>query len=104
MGSLADASCSLPGVPPTGKELRVPFIAVVCVRGDRLFHEHIWWDQACALRQIGVLPDTVPWGEGQNLRLPVAGGEAADKLENENMPCNEMLSAKYGVIPAHQLP
>lgn len=28
----------LPGVPPTGKKLSVPMIAVVNVRGDRLYN------------------------------------------------------------------
>lgn len=35
--------CRLPGVPPTGKHVRVPFVAVVNVRGDKLYHEHIYW-------------------------------------------------------------
>jgi carboxymethylenebutenolidase len=33
----------LPGVPPLGRQLEIPMIAVVNVRGDRLYHEHIWW-------------------------------------------------------------
>lgn len=33
----------LPGVPPSGSKLRIPMIAVVNIRGDRLYHEHIWW-------------------------------------------------------------
>jgi carboxymethylenebutenolidase len=33
----------LPGVPPSGNQLEIPMIAVVNVRGDRLYHEHIWW-------------------------------------------------------------
>lgn len=33
----------LPGVPPSGKKLEIPMMAVVNIRGDRLYHEHIWW-------------------------------------------------------------
>lgn len=33
----------LPGVPPTGKHIEIPMMAVVNIRGDRLYHEHIWW-------------------------------------------------------------
>ncbi|KAF8192419.1 hypothetical protein BJ912DRAFT_260489 [Pholiota molesta] len=46
----------LPNVPPTGKKLSIPMMAVVNIRGDRLYNEHIWWDHATALRQAGILP------------------------------------------------
>ncbi|KAI5922946.1 hypothetical protein F4810DRAFT_710984 [Camillea tinctor] len=51
----------LPGIPPTHKPLRLPFTAVVCLRGDRLYHEHISWDQGTALRQLGLLPEYLPF-------------------------------------------
>lgn len=54
---LADAQSRVPGVPPTGKLLEVPFTSIVNIRGDRLFHEHIAWDQATLLRQLGLLPE-----------------------------------------------
>jgi carboxymethylenebutenolidase len=38
----------LPGVPPTGKRVEIPFIAVVNIRGDRLYHEHICASLAAA--------------------------------------------------------
>lgn len=47
----------MPGVPPTNKPLEVPFTSVVNIRGDRLYHEHIAWDQATLLRQLGLLPE-----------------------------------------------
>lgn len=58
-----------PGVPPTYKYVEIPMMAVVNVRGDRLYHEHITWDSATALRQIGALPEKV--------QLVVGGGEKA---------------------------
>ncbi len=61
----------LPGVPPTGKYVEVPTVAIVNFRGDKLYHEHIYWDQASVLMQIGLLE---PAG------LPVAGVETAKKL------------------------
>ncbi|KAF5527306.1 hypothetical protein CGCA056_v001383 [Colletotrichum aenigma] len=84
----------LPGVPPTGKHLSIPFTSVVNVRGDHLHHEHIAWDQATALRQLGLLPDYLPFpyqinGSGPSsdkkfeYRLPVAGVESAHKLVDE---------------------
>ncbi|CEN59628.1 hypothetical protein ASPCAL02073 [Aspergillus calidoustus] len=84
----------LPGLPPTNVPLRIPFMAVVNIRGDRLYHEHITWDQATVLRQLEILPNYLPFpyptpsiaGEGARLecRVPVAGAEAAQKATNKN--------------------
>ncbi|SJL03207.1 related to dienelactone hydrolase and related enzymes [Armillaria ostoyae] len=76
----------LPAVPPTGKRLEIPMLGVVNVRGDRLYHEHIWWDQGTALLQSGLIPTHVPFPleDGkQMLRLPVAGQECVRLLVNE---------------------
>ncbi|KIJ56457.1 hypothetical protein M422DRAFT_110254, partial [Sphaerobolus stellatus SS14] len=85
----------LPGVPPSGNKLEIPMMSVVNVRGDRLYHEHIWWDQATALRQAGVLPTHLPYpypNGGNTLRLPVTGTEAARLLADEtDGKSNEML-------------
>jgi carboxymethylenebutenolidase len=72
----------LPGVPPTGKYVEVPTIAVVAFRGDKICHEHIYWDQASVLVQIGLLD---PKG------LPVAGIETARKLVDETRPSNTLM-------------
>ena len=32
----------LPGIPPTGKKVEIPLVAIVCIRGDKLYHEHIY--------------------------------------------------------------
>jgi len=72
----------LPGVAPTGKYVEIPLVAIVCFRGDKLYNEHIYWDQASVLVQIGVLD---PKG------LPVAGMETANKLLNEQLPSNTLM-------------
>lgn len=84
----------LPGVPPTGRKLEIPFTSVVGLRGDRLCHEHIHWDQGTAMRQAGLLPEWVKF-EGEiegrkakdgmrfEVRLPTAGVETARKLADE---------------------
>lgn len=72
----------VPGIEPTGKYVEVPFVAVVKFRGDKLYHEHIYWDQATVLVQLGVLD---PKG------LPVAGRETAAKLLDETLPSNELM-------------
>ena len=73
----------LPGVPPTGKYVEIPLIAVVQFRGDKLYNEHIYWDQATALVQLGLLD---PKG------LPVAGIETARKIRDESLPANTLMS------------
>jgi carboxymethylenebutenolidase len=72
----------LPGVPPTGRRVEIPLVAIVGFRGDKLYHEHIYWDQASVLVQIGLLD---PKG------LPVAGAETAAKLRDETRPSNTLM-------------
>jgi carboxymethylenebutenolidase len=72
----------LPGVPPTGKRVEVPLLAVVKFRGDKLYHEHIYWDQASVLVQVGLLDAKL---------LPVAGIEQARKLLDETLPSNALM-------------
>lgn len=73
----------LPGVPPTGKYVEIPLVAIVKFRGDKLCHEHIYWDQASVLVQIGLLDP-----EG----LPVAGRDTARKLLDETLPSNTLMA------------
>ncbi|KAI0348365.1 NTF2-like protein [Trametopsis cervina] len=61
----------LPGVKPTGKPLELTVVGIVAFRGDKLTFEHIYWDQASALVQLGLIE---PNG------LPVAGVEVARKV------------------------
>ncbi|MHA1536371.1 MAG: dienelactone hydrolase family protein [Alphaproteobacteria bacterium] len=73
----------LPGVAPTGLRVEVPLVAIVNFRGGKLYHEHIYWDQASVLVQIGLLD---PKG------LPVAGSETARKLVDETLPSNALMA------------
>ena len=91
----------LPGVPPTGKKVEIIVVAVVCVRGEKLYHEHIHWDQASVLVQIGLLdPTLVPKtfktteaGKEKDVkRLPVVGAEGARKVVDEDQgKSNELM-------------
>ncbi|OTP67870.1 dienelactone hydrolase family protein [Caballeronia sordidicola] len=72
----------LPGLKPTGKYFEVPMLAVICFRGDKLYNEHIYWDQASVLVQIGVLDPT---------GLPVAGIQTAKKMVDETLPTNTLM-------------
>ena len=61
----------LPGIAPTGRRVEVPLVAIVHFRDGKLAHEHIYWDQASVLKQIGLLDDPA---------LPVFGAETARKV------------------------
>ncbi len=73
----------LPGIAPTGKYVEIPLVAIVKFRGEKIYHEHIYWDQASVLVQIGLLD---PKG------LPVAGQETARKLVDEALPSNALMA------------
>ena len=45
----------LPNVPVTGRRVEVAAAAIIRFRGSKIAHEHIYWDQATALSQLGVL-------------------------------------------------
>jgi carboxymethylenebutenolidase len=72
----------LPGVPPTGKYVEVALVGIITFRGGKLAHEHIYWDQASVLAQIGLLDPT---------GLPVAGAAAARKVLDPSLPSNELM-------------
>jgi len=72
----------LPGVAPTGKRVEVPLVAIVRFREGKLAHEHIYWDQASVLVQIGLLDPA---------KLPVTGIESARKVFDPTLPANELM-------------
>lgn len=95
----------LPGVPPTGKRVEVLVVSIVTVRGGKLYSEHVYWDQASVLVQIGLLdPRLVPEKAKQKLgveELPVVGRAAARRLlrgskdGTEGEADNELLPGWY---------
>jgi carboxymethylenebutenolidase len=73
----------LPGIKPTGKYVQIPLVAIVRFRGDKIHSEHIYWDQASVLVQIGVLDAKL---------YPTAGVETAKKAFDENLPSNTLMA------------
>ena len=71
----------LPGIPPTGKRVEFPFVVIVQFEGDKVAHEHLYWDQASVLVQVGLL----------DRKLPVRGGEIAAQVQNPSQPMNELI-------------
>jgi len=72
----------LPGIAPTGKSVEIAMVAVVRFRDSKLAHEHIYWDQASVLVQLGLLDDR---------SLPVAGRETASNALNPRLPSNALI-------------
>jgi carboxymethylenebutenolidase len=72
----------LPGLAPTGKRVEIPLVAIVQFRDGKLAHEHIYWDQASVLVQLGLLDPAT---------LPVAGRETARKALDPRLPSNALI-------------
>jgi hypothetical protein len=84
----------LPGVPPTGKAVQIAIVSIIAVRGGKLVSEHVYWDQASVLVQIGALdPSNISKAMSSKgcKKLPIVGAEAAkkildvDKVETNNL-------------------
>ena len=73
----------LPAVPPTGRAVRLPVCVVVKFEGNKVAHEHIYWDHASLLMQVGLL---------DSAELPVTGAEQAENLfDPRARPTNELM-------------
>lgn len=71
----------LPGVEPTGRRVEIPVVVVMGFDGDRVASEHVYWDQASLLCQVGLID-----GKG----LPVTGSVQAQALQDPSVPLNEL--------------
>eukprot|EP00414_Alexandrium_minutum_P004624 CAMPEP_0113818502 /NCGR_PEP_ID=MMETSP0328-20130328/272_1 /TAXON_ID=39455 /ORGANISM="Alexandrium minutum" /LENGTH=204 /DNA_ID=CAMNT_0000786437 /DNA_START=247 /DNA_END=862 /DNA_ORIENTATION=+ /assembly_acc=CAM_ASM_000350 len=77
----------VPRVPPTGLTLHFPLVAIVYFEEEKgrwsIVREHIYWDQATVLVQLGVLDAS---------GLDVSGAEQARKiLDVDAEPSNQIL-------------
>lgn len=70
-----------PGIEPTGRKLAVPHVGIVAFEGGKISSEHIYWDQATVLLQLGLLDDG----------LPVLSNTQCDRLLDENAPVNQLI-------------
>ena len=76
----------LPGVTPTGRRVQLAFCVVVGFDDGKVAHEHIYWDQASLLVQVGLL---------ERAGLPVTGAEqAANVLDPRAQPLNELIRTR----------
>ncbi len=72
----------LPGIAPTGRSVVLPHVVIMGIVDGKVTYEHIYWDQASLLVQIGVLDP-----EG----LPVCGREQAARLLDPTLPSNTLI-------------
>lgn len=61
----------LPGLEPTGKYVEIPHVVIMKFKNNKISHEHIYWDQASVLLQIGLLKPE---------KIPITGAEQTKKL------------------------
>ncbi len=76
----------LPGVPPSGKQVELPVVVVMKFEGGKIAHEHIYWDQASLLVQVGLLDP---------VSLPAVGAEQARALQDRSQPLNGLLQGRW---------
>src|ERR1700716_3292179 len=67
----------LPGIAPTHRKIEVPLVVVAHFRDGKLAHEHIYWDQASVLVQLGLIDVAT---------LPVCGADPARKALDPSLP------------------
>jgi len=72
----------LPGIAPTGKRVEVALVVIVRFRDGKLAHEHIYWDQASVLAQLGLIDAA---------KLPVASADSARKVLDPTLPANALI-------------
>jgi len=72
----------LPGIPLTGVRVEVALVVIVQFREGKLAHEHIYWDQALVLAQLGLLDPQ---------KLPIAGVESAKKVLDPALPASALI-------------
>ena len=70
------------GIAPTGRKAELPHVVVVGFESGKVAYEHIYWDQASLLVQIGLLDPA---------NLPVTGAEQAHRLRNSAVQCNHLI-------------
>jgi len=74
----------LPAIPATNKKVEIAMVSIVRMVGQRLESEHVYWDQASVLVQVGLLSaKMVPESFKKKgvEELPVMGAEAARAMK-----------------------
>lgn len=75
----------LPGIAPTGRRVELPLVVVMGFKDGAVLSEHIYWDQASLLTQLGLL-------DAGN--LPIAGSVQARALVDPSARLNEFITGR----------
>ncbi|WP_148685825.1 ester cyclase [Candidatus Nitrosocosmicus hydrocola] len=62
----------LPGVVPTGKYVEIPHVVIMKFINGKIAHEHIYWDQASVLVQLGLIDQKT---------LPITGIQQSKRIK-----------------------
>ncbi len=62
----------LPGVVPTGKYVEIPHVVIMKFINGKIAHEHIYWDQASVLVQLGLIDQKT---------LPITGIQQSNRIK-----------------------
>jgi carboxymethylenebutenolidase len=73
----------LPGIAPTGRRVEIPLVVVMGFDDGKVASEHIYWDQASLLAQVGLLDTT---------NLPITGSDQACALVDSSVALNELIN------------
>ncbi len=71
----------VPGIEPTGRRLAVPHVGIIAFENGKISSEHIYWDQATVLSQLGLLDSS----------LPVMGADQKNRLLDSDAPANQLI-------------
>ena len=72
----------LPGIAPTGHKVVLAHVVLMGIVDGKVAYEHIYWDQASLLAQVGLLDSAA---------LPMVGAEQAAKFRDPTLPSNELI-------------
>lgn len=72
----------LPGIAPTGRRVEIPFVVIMGFESGSVAYEHVYWDQASLLVQVGLLDPAA---------LPVAGSVQARAMIDSTTPLNGLI-------------
>jgi carboxymethylenebutenolidase len=68
------------------RRVELPLVVIAHFEGDLLAHEHIYWDQASVLVQVGLL---------ERGNLPITGVEATQKVLEPDRPSNGLMFREW---------
>jgi carboxymethylenebutenolidase len=81
--------CMLPNIEPTDKVVEITMLTIITFRDDKVASEHIYWDQASVLAQIGLLDAE---------KLPVLGSESSSLVLNPATLNNKLMYREYSAL------